>query len=104
SPVEVVEACLRRIDTLEPALHSMLSVCGDRAMAQARTAADAVSRGRPLGPLHGVPVALKDEAWTEGVPSTGGSLIFRGFVPKRDGTVAERLRAAGAIIVGKTAL
>ena len=61
-------------------------------------------RGDRLGPLHGVPIALKDEVWTEGIPSTGGSLLFARWTPRRDGTVAERLRAAGAIIVGKTQL
>jgi len=104
SPVEVTEACLARIEALEPELHAFITVAADRALADARAAADAVAAGRPLGPLHGVPVALKDEAWTEGIASTGGSRLFQRFVPRRDGTVSERLRAAGAVVVGKTNL
>ena len=104
SPVEVLEACLDRIEAAEPALHSFITVAAERARHQARQAATAVARNEPLGPLHGVPVALKDEAWTEGITSTGGSLLFGRFRPERDGTVAERLRAAGAVVVGKTNL
>lgn len=104
SPVEVVRACLDRIEALEPTLHSLITVAEDRALSQAADAEAAVLRGTPLGPLHGVPITVKDELWTEGIPSSGGSLIFARFVPDRDGTVAERLRRAGAIIIGKTSL
>jgi Asp-tRNA(Asn)/Glu-tRNA(Gln) amidotransferase A subunit family amidase len=104
SPVEVVQACLDRIEAEEPSLHSFLHVAAERALEQATEAERAVARGDRLGPLHGVPVALKDEAWTAGMPSTAGSLLFAGFIPRRDGTVAERLRAAGAILIGKTQL
>ena len=104
SPVEVARACLERIDAVEPHLHSFITVAADRALEQARVAERAVAGGEDLGPLHGVPVALKDEIWTEGIPSTGGSLVFRRFVPSKDATVAQRLRAAGAIIIGKTQL
>ena len=101
SPLEIVEACLATIGELDPVLRAFITVAADRAIDEARSAAEAVARGVPLGPLHGVPVALKDEAWTADMPSTAGSLIFKRFVPSRDGTVAERLRRAGAIIVGK---
>src|SRR3546814_19878255 len=65
--------------------------------------ADAMARkGGTLGPLHGVPVVLKDEPWVGGIPATGGSLLFQDFIPAEDGTVAARLRAAGAILIGMT--
>jgi Asp-tRNA(Asn)/Glu-tRNA(Gln) amidotransferase A subunit family amidase len=102
SPVDVVAACLARIDALEPTLHAFITVVGERALDDAQRAEAAVQRGDSLGPLHGVPVALKDEAWTEDIPSTDGSLLFKRFVPSRDGTVTERLRRAGAIVIGKT--
>jgi aspartyl-tRNA(Asn)/glutamyl-tRNA(Gln) amidotransferase subunit A len=101
SPVEIVTACLSRIEALEPTLHAFITVAAEQALDAARRAESAVLRGDALGPLHGVPIALKDEAWTADMASTGGSLLFGRFVPARDGTVAERLRRAGAIIVGK---
>ena len=104
SPVEVVQAHLDRIDRAEPALHSFVTVAADDALREAKDAERAVAREEPLGSLHGIPVALKDEAWTKGVVSTGGSLAFARFVPDRDGTVAERVRAAGGIIIGKNNL
>lgn len=104
SPVELIDACLARIDAVDPQVHSLVTVAAEQAREQALAAADAVARRQPLGPLHGIPVALKDELWTRGIASTGGSAVFSRFVPARDGTVAERLRAAGAIIVAKSAL
>jgi Asp-tRNA(Asn)/Glu-tRNA(Gln) amidotransferase A subunit family amidase len=76
----------------------------DGARQAARAAEDAVRRGAPLGALHGLPVAIKDDLWVRGMPATTGSLIFSRFVPTRDGTVVRRLREAGAIIIGKTNL
>ncbi|MCU1344299.1 MAG: hypothetical protein JWL70_565 [Acidimicrobiia bacterium] len=102
SPVEVVESCLKRIDALNPTLGAFITVAAEQAMFEARDAAAAVHRNEPLGPLHGVPVALKDELWTANIRSTGGSLLFARFVPWRDATVVERLRRAGAIVIGKT--
>ena len=104
SPVDVVAACLARIEALDPTLHAFITVVGDRALDDAKAAEAAVQRGDALGPLHGVPVALKDEAWTADIPSTGGSLLFQRFVPSHDGTVTARLRRAGAIVIGKTNL
>ena len=104
SPVEVVQAYLDRIERAEPVLHSFITVAADKALEAAKDAERAVARGDELGPLHGIPVALKDEAWTKGLVSTGGSLAFGRFVPDRDGTVAERVRAAGGIIIGKNNL
>ena len=74
SPVDVIAACLARIEALDPTLHAFITVVGDRALDDAKRAEAAVQRGDELGPLHGVPVALKDEAWTADIPSTGGSL------------------------------
>ncbi len=102
SPVEVVADCLGWIEALDPTLHAFITVAGERAVEDARRAEAAVRRGDELGPLHGVPIALKDEAWTAGIPSTGGSLLFSRFLPWHDGTVSERLRRAGAIVIGKT--
>jgi len=102
SSVELVEASLERIEALEPTLHAFITVAGAQAREEARRADAAVAAGEPLGALHGLPVALKDEAWTAGIRSTGGSLLFDDFVPAADGAVAARLRAAGAVIVGKT--
>ena len=102
SPVDVVAACLARIEALDPTLHAFITVAGERALDDAKHAEAAVQRGDALGPLHGIPVALKDEAWTADIPSTGGSLLFKRFVPSHDGTVTERLRRAGAIVIGKT--
>ncbi len=102
SPVEVVEACLARIEQLEPTLHAFITVAADRALEDAHQAEGELHRGGELGPLHGIPVALKDEAWTAGIPSTAGSLLFKRFVPGHHGTVTERLERAGAIVIGKT--
>lgn len=104
SPIELIDLCIRRIEALDPTLHSFITVAADEAMEQARNAERTMMRGDARPPLLGVPVALKDELWTEGIPSTGGSLVFSDFRPTRDGTVAARLRAAGAVIIGKTNL
>jgi Asp-tRNA(Asn)/Glu-tRNA(Gln) amidotransferase A subunit family amidase len=102
SAVEVVEATMKRLAAVEPQIHAFTTVCAEQARAAAREADAAVRSGRALGPLHGVPVVIKDEAWVGGVRATGGSLLFKDFVPAEDGTVAARLRAAGAIIIGMT--
>jgi Asp-tRNA(Asn)/Glu-tRNA(Gln) amidotransferase A subunit family amidase len=102
SPVEVVTACVERIEVLDQTFHAFITVAAGQALDQARRAEAAVQRGDVLGPLHGVPVALKDELWTSDMRSTGGSLLFGRFVPERDGVAVERLRQAGAIVIGKT--
>src|SRR5215470_880856 len=84
SPVAVVRATLDRIARLDPQIHAFLTVCEDEAMAAARDAEAAMMRGEALGPLHGVPVTIKDEAWVKGVRATMGSLLFESFVPDRD--------------------
>lgn len=98
----VTRASLDRIERLDPLVHAFVTVTAEEALAEAEKADAKVSAGNPLGPLHGVPVAVKDELWTRGVRATAGSLAFEDFVPEEDGTVMARLRAAGAILVGKT--
>jgi aspartyl-tRNA(Asn)/glutamyl-tRNA(Gln) amidotransferase subunit A len=93
------QQALDRIDAADGAVHAFLHVDADRALARAREL-DAL--GRPAGPLHGVPVALKDNIVVRGMPATAGSRILEGYVPPYDATVVERLEAAGAVIIGKT--
>jgi amidase len=102
SAVEVVEAHLRRIEAVNPALNAVVQMAGDRARAEARAADQALARGEIRGPLHGVPMTIKDSLDTAGVVSTGGTTGRATFVPERDATVVARLRAAGAILLGKT--
>jgi Asp-tRNA(Asn)/Glu-tRNA(Gln) amidotransferase A subunit family amidase len=102
SAADLVAGCLARIEALDPALRAFITVAGERAIEQARQADAKAASGVPLGVLHGIPVAVKDEVWTEGIASSGGSLLYRDFVPDEDGEVARRLRDAGAVIIGKT--
>ncbi len=101
SPVEVVKAHLDRIAARDGELRAYITVCADGAQAAARAAEAALMADRLAGPLHGVPVALKDLVNTAGVRTTGGSKILADAVPQADGTVAARLKAAGAILLGK---
>ena len=102
SPVEVTELYLSRIDRLDSRLNSYLTVTADQAIDSARRAEAAVARGDALGPLHGVPISIKDLELTRGIRTTGGSLAFRDRVPDEDSIVVERVRASGAVILGKT--
>ena len=102
SAVEVVQAHLDRIEEVNPNLNAVVCPCADRALREAREADAALSRGDEVGPLHGVPMTLKDSLDTEGVVSTGGTAGRRDFIPERDATLVARLRAAGAILLGKT--
>ena len=101
SPVEVVRAHLDRIAALDATLRAYITVCEDAALEAARAAEGALMAGGPLGPLHGVPYALKDLYDTAGVRTTGGSRIFGERVPTTDATVVRRLAGAGAILLGK---
>lgn len=101
SSEEVVGACLRRIESLNPKLAAFITVCDDVALQAARRADRELARGRSRGPLHGIPFAVKDALWTKGVRTTNGSRLFEEFVPTEDATVVARLRAAGAILLGK---
>lgn len=102
SPVETMEAYLDRIDQIDPKLNAYITVCRDEAIAQAKESEQALFKDNYLGPLHGVPVAIKDQIWTKGVLTTAGSNILRDFVPDQDATVVSKLRGAGAILLGKT--
>jgi len=102
SPVELTELCLRRIKVLNPRLNAFLTIAAEQALASARAAEDAVTRGKDLGPLHGIPVSIKDLVPTRGIRTTHGSLIHEDWVPERDEIVVERIRQAGAVLVGKT--
>ncbi|NSX06101.1 amidase [Cupriavidus gilardii] len=104
SPTTVVQAQLDRIAALDGALHSYAAVMADAAMAQAEIAEADIAAGRYRGPLHGVPIGIKDLCWTEGVPTAAGMAIHRDFRPDRDATVVGRLRHAGAVLLGKLQL
>jgi aspartyl-tRNA(Asn)/glutamyl-tRNA(Gln) amidotransferase subunit A len=101
SPVEATEAYLERIAAVDDRLHSYITVCRDTALQAAREAEQAIGRGDYRGPLHGVPFAVKDQFWTRGVLTTGGSTLLGDFVPEEDATVVARLKAAGAVLLGK---
>ena len=102
SPVEAVEEALGRIAAIQPGLNAYTVVLAEEARAAAREAERVVAPRDELGPLHGVPVSVKDTIWLRGVPATNGSRAYRDFVPDADAVVVERIRAAGAIVVGKT--
>lgn len=102
SPVEVMGATLARIERAQPVLNCFISLFPEHAMAAARAAEAAVMRGDALGPLHGVPLSVKDLVPTAGLRTTFGSLIFKDHVPGEDALAVSRLKRAGAIVVGKT--
>lgn len=104
SPVEAARAQLARIEALDGALHSYAYVMAEAALVQARIAEDEIVRGEVRGPLHGVPIAVKDLCWTHGIPTAAGMSIYRDFRPTEDATVVRRLHAAGAVILGKLQL
>jgi len=101
SPVELTKACLGRIEKYNSALNAYITVRADEALAEARAIEGELLRGRPRGPLHGIPIALKDNIDTAGVRSTGASNLFRDRVPSDDAEVARRLKQAGTILLGK---
>ncbi len=99
---ELVEACLRRYDEREPAVHAFAWLDRDRALRLAGEADRHARTGAPLGPLHGVPIGVKDIYDTRGIPTECGSPLHRGRVPDRSAAVVDALEAAGAIVIGKT--
>jgi Asp-tRNA(Asn)/Glu-tRNA(Gln) amidotransferase A subunit family amidase len=98
TPLELVEAYLARVGVYEPVYQAFNTVLAD----QARAAAKAAGRGKHTGPLHGIPLAIKDNYWTAGTPTTANSYLFQDFVPPHDATAVARLKANGAIVLGKT--
>ena len=104
SPVAITRACLERIEELNPELNAFITVTGKSALTEARAAEDEILRGQWRGPLHGVPIALKDLIDTAGVPTTAGSALYKDRIPEQDAEVVRRLRRAGAVILGKNNL
>lgn len=104
SPVEVVQAYLARIERLNGTLNAYISVVAEAALAAARRAERTLQNGADVGPLFGVPVAVKDQFWTRGILTTNGSRAYRDFVPTEDATVITRLAQAGTILLGKLAM
>jgi len=104
SPVELTRAMLERIDRLDGRFHAYVTRMDEQALDAARAAEREIAAGRHRGPLHGVPVAVKDLCFTRGVRTMGGCKVLADFVPDFDATVVERLRAAGAVLLGKLSL
>ncbi len=102
SPVELMDACIARIETVNPAINAICATDFDRARASAREAEAQAMRGAPLGPLHGLPLGVKDLQDTAGLLTTYGNVRLRGNVPTADNVLVSRLRAAGAIVTAKT--
>lgn len=102
SPVELLDACIDRIERLNPFVNAITATCFERAREEARAAEAAVMRGEPLGLLHGLPLGVKDLENTQGLLSTLGTPSLRNHVPSADNELVARLRRAGAIVVGKT--
>jgi amidase len=102
SPLEVVQAALARVDAVNPQVNAFVTLVRDAALLDARRATAAMRRGRALPPLFGVPVGIKDVTQTKGILTTYGSTLFKDHVPEVDALVVERLRTAGAIVLGKT--
>jgi aspartyl-tRNA(Asn)/glutamyl-tRNA(Gln) amidotransferase subunit A len=102
SPVEVVESLLARIERVNPRLNAFCTVMAEEARDAAAAAEAAVMTGEALGPLHGVPVSIKDLVFTRRVLTTGGSRLFADHVPEEDAVAVERLKGGGAILIGKT--
>ena len=102
SPVEAVEAYLERIDDLDFKFNAYFTVCRKEAFKAAKAAEQAILQGDYLGPMHGIPVAAKDQFWTKGIRSTGGFYLLADFFPDEDATVIANLKRAGGIILGKT--
>jgi Asp-tRNA(Asn)/Glu-tRNA(Gln) amidotransferase A subunit family amidase len=102
SPVELLESCIRQVEAVDPKVNALVVRAFDRARREARAAEDAVMRGDPLPPLHGLPVGVKDLSDTEGIVTAYGSLLFRDHVPQKDEHVVAAIRRAGGIVIGKT--
>src|ERR1700674_990736 len=104
SPVDLTEACLKRIDHYNPSLNAFITVTRTEALAAAREMEAEQRRGKWRGPLHGIPIALKDNIDTAGIRTTGASELFKDRIPTEDAEVVRRLKNAGAILLGKTNL
>ncbi|TIU13008.1 MAG: amidase, partial [Mesorhizobium sp.] len=101
SPVEVTNAILSRIEAVDPGLKSYTTVTAELALFQAKRAEDEISKGQYRGPMHGIPVAVKDLCFTKGIKTTGGMIIYEDHRPDYDATVVKKLDEAGAVLLGK---
>src|SRR3981081_82999 len=101
SPVELTSACLDRVRALDDRLRDFVHLTEERALAAARAAEAAIMAGGPKGPLHGIPIGLKDIVDTKGIPTTCQSKILQDNIPDSDATCAEKLAAAGTVLIGK---
>src|SRR5579863_10080706 len=99
SPVELTKDCLAKIEELNPVLNAFITITADSALAQAREAEAEIQRGQWRGPLHGIPLGLKDILDTAGVRTTAASALFKDRIPTQDAEVVRRLRGAGAVIL-----
>jgi aspartyl-tRNA(Asn)/glutamyl-tRNA(Gln) amidotransferase subunit A len=104
SPVELAKLALARIAELNPRLNAFITITAERALREARAAEREIARGKYRGPLHGIPITLKDNIFTDGVRTTAGSRILEDFIPQVDAEVAAKLKRAGAVLLGKTNL
>jgi aspartyl-tRNA(Asn)/glutamyl-tRNA(Gln) amidotransferase subunit A len=102
SPVELTQACLKRIELLNPKLNAFITLTAEQALAQAKQAEDEIKQGKYRGPLHGIPIGLKDNIDTAGTRTTVGSAVFKDRVPAEDAEIVRRLKQAGVVLLGKT--
>ena len=102
SPVELMEACLQRIEETNPTINAFIAMRPEEALQEAREAADRIARGEEAGPLAGLPFGVKELEDVAGFPSTHASVPYKDNYPERDSVQVERLKAAGAILLGKT--
>src|SRR5580692_12775097 len=101
SPIELTKACLDRVHALDSRLHAFVHLTEERALAEARAAETAIMANGPSGPLHGIPIGLKDIVDTKGIPTTCQSKLLQDNIPDSDATCAEKLAAAGSVLIGK---
>ena len=101
SPVEATQAYLDRIEEIDGKLNSFITVCTEESLKQAKQAETEIKNGRHLGPMHGIPIAVKDQIYTKGILTTNGSNIHRNFVPDFDATIISNLKKSGSVLLGK---
>jgi aspartyl-tRNA(Asn)/glutamyl-tRNA(Gln) amidotransferase subunit A len=102
SPIDVTKSCLEKIEELNPTLNAFITVTADEALKQAADAEKEIRSGQWKGPLHGIPIALKDLVDTAGIKTTAGSAVFQNRIPTEDAQIVRQLKKAGAVMVGKT--
>ncbi len=102
SPIELTRSVLDRIEKVEPKIMAWARTCPKEAMLEAERLEGHLKKGTYLGPLHGIPIGVKDIYYTKGLETSAGSSILKGFVPNEDATLVRRLKEAGAILLGKT--